>query len=68
MPLTPDICCRTCQIAANETTSRAVDMNCVDCCVRHLLHMIGVMGQFGTDGHADRIEDALFEALERKCK
>jgi hypothetical protein len=30
--------------------------------------MIGVMGQFGTDGHADRIEDALFEALERKCK
>lgn len=68
MPLNSDIACRTCQIAANEQTSRAVDMSCVDCCVRHLLHMIGVMGRFGEVGHSERIEDALFEALERRVR
>lgn len=68
MSIDPSVSCRTCQIARGEATSRAVDMSCEDCCVRHLLRMIETMGAFGGEGHAERIKDRLFEALERGVK
>jgi len=62
----PDICCKVCQMAADSITSRALDMRCVDCCVRHLLQTIDSLERFGRPGHKERIEDKLFVALERR--
>jgi len=64
--ISSDICCKTCLMAADAITSRAVDMRCVDCCVRHLLQTIDSLDRFGKPGHKERIEDKLFVALERR--
>jgi len=62
--LNTDICCRSCQLAANSHGS-AVDYWCVDCCVRMLDRQVT---DEMVDGHLRSIERITAERPEHAVK
>jgi len=64
--INPDIFCRECQIAGNQTTSGAYNFDCADCLARYAL---GSMERLSPSKEkAEAAKDALFDLLLKARK